>query len=247
MSSNGFIDSGVKCGNCKQYHANAAEVKLCFLEAKEAQASVPATAKQESFLRKLAGERDHGWADAEAVIKGTLTSKAATSELINTLLGMPKAAPKATAVVQTELADGVYRHDDKFYKVYHTVHGANVQVAKVLHVTATGTDEDGKQLWKGTWEYVGKKPLYTLKPEHKLTKEEAKQFGLVYGMCVRCTRDLTREESIHVGYGPTCAGIEGWWYPTKAELKALAEEPAWKAQVANAEQDAFADYANEPF
>lgn len=232
---NGFIDNGVKCGNCKEYHKNASEVKLCFAEAKEAstaaQATVAATDKQAGFLRKLAGERAHGWADTETVIAAVLTNRKATSELINLLLGMPKAAPKLVADEATELADGVYRYADKFYKVYHTVHGANVQVAKVLHVTEAGTDEDGKQLWNGTWEYVGKKPLYTIKPEHKLTKEQAKEFGLVYGMCVRCTRDLTREESIHVGYGPTCAGIEGWWYPTKAELKALTLTAKPQAQA----------------
>ena len=261
MTSNGFIDNGVTCGNCKGKHANAAEVKVCFLEAKEAQASaqVPATEKQEAFLRKLAGEREHGWADAEAVIAGTITSRAATSAAINLLLAAPKVQAAKASVV--DLEDGVYRHDSTFYKVYHTVHGANVQVAKVLVVTPNGQDANGNDLFGGTWEYVGRKPLYSLTPAHKLTQDEAKQFGLVYGMCVRCARDLTREESIHVGYGATCAAHEGWWYPTKSELKALllvdpkatavepkaTPEPAWKAQVAQAEQEAMEDYANEPF
>lgn len=254
-----FIDHGVKCGNCKEYHESAAHVKTCFAEAKAevAAAAIPATAKQESFLRKLLNEREHGWDATEPFIAALLSNRKACSGSIDLLLGMPKAAPKLTADAPVELADGVYRWNDTFYKVYHTIHGANVQVAKVLHLQEAGTDANGKQLWSGEWEYVGKKPLYTLRPEHKLTKEEAKQFGLVYGMCVRCARDLTREESIHVGYGPTCAGHEGWWYPTKAELKALVieeakatapvAEPAWKAQVAEAEQQGMDEYMSEPF
>lgn len=264
-----FIDNGVKCGNCKQYHESAAHVKACFMEAKAevAAAAAPAAAatpKQEGFLRKLVAERDHGWGDPEAVIAGCLTNRKATSAMIDTLLGMPKAAPKLTADAPVALEDGVYRWNGTFYKVYHTVHGANQQVAKILHLTEAGVDENGKQLWNGEWEYLGKKPLYTLKPEHKLSQDEAKQFGLVYGMCVNCTRDLTREESIHVGYGPTCAKNHGWWYPTKVELKALKlqeaaapvvpapapeakDEPAWKAQQDEATQEALADYCNEPF
>lgn len=227
---NGFIDHGVKCGNCKETHKNAAEVKLCYTEAKAAQAtskaSTPATEKQESFLRKLVAERDHGWADAAAVIKGVLTSKAATSEMINTLLGMPKAAKvSAPAAGDVELEDGIYRAaSGEIFKVYHTVHGANIQVAKVLHVTHAGFDADGKQLYDGTFEYVGRKPLYSLTPEMRLTQDQAKEFGLVYSFCCNCTRDLTREESIHVGYGPTCAKNNDWWYPTKAELKEIKLE-----------------------
>lgn len=244
MPDNGFIDNGCKCGNCKGYHESAAAVKLCYQEAKaaQAQASVPATQKQEDFLRKLLQERDHGWANPESVLKSGLANRAAASGMIEMLLGMPKAAPHFNTAA--ELEDGVYRKDDTFYKVYHTVHGANMQVAKVLHLTDAGKDADGKQLWNGEWEYLGKKPLYSLKPEHKLTQAEAKQFGLVYGMCVNCTRDLTREESIYVGYGPTCAKNHGWWYPTKVELKALL---VVDQQVQAAEADSHAEACSEPF
>ncbi len=272
-----FLDHGVKCGNCKQYHESAAHVKVCFQEAKAevaaaAAPAVAATPKQEGFLRKLLNERDHGWDATEEFIAALLTNRKATSASIDLLLGMPKAAaPKFTADAVATLEDGIYRYGDTFYKVYHTVHGANVQVAKVLHLTKAGVDDNGKQLWNGEWEYLGKKPLYSLKPEHKLTQEQAKQFGLVYGMCCNCTRDLTREESIYVGYGPTCAANNDWWYPSKAELKSLLldleakahdeeidqdheaacfdgpDEPAWKAQVKAAEQDSMEDYINEPF
>lgn len=118
-----------------------------------------------------------------------------------------------------ELDDAVYRVGDTYYMVYHTIHGANQQVAKKLIVTDTGqVDEDGHPIYEGEWEYVGKSPLRTIKPEMRLTQEEAAQFGKVYGLCVRCGRGLTRDESKHVGYGSTCAAREGWWYPTKSEL-----------------------------
>lgn len=227
MSDNGFIDNGVKCGKCKEQHKNAAEVKLCYMEAKAAQEATTktidlATEKQVQFIRKLRQER--GLSINEAIPNGP--SRANASALIAELLAMPKApAAKAAKAAPVELEDGIYRTvDGTIYKVYHTVHGANQQAAKVLHVTPAGTDKDGKQLYDGSFEYLGKKPLYSLTPSMLLTQEQAKQFGLVYSFCCNCTRDLTREESIHVGYGPTCAKNLGWYYPTKAELKALLME-----------------------
>lgn len=44
-----------------------------------------------------------------------------------------------------------------------------------------------------------------LRPEWKLTLEDAKAFGALYGTCVRCGRTLTLEESIERAMGSTCA------------------------------------------
>lgn len=55
------------------------------------------------------------------------------------------------------------------------------------------------------WEYVGKKPLYSLTAEHRMTAAQAKQWGDIYGNCVFCGRTLTDERSIDAGYGPVCA------------------------------------------
>lgn len=44
---------------------------------------------------------------------------------------------------------------------------------------------------------------------NRLTKEQAKAFGALYGTCVFCARTLTDERSIDAGYGPTCAATNG--------------------------------------
>jgi Family of unknown function (DUF6011) len=49
-----------------------------------------------------------------------------------------------------------------------------------------------------------------LRPEWKLTLEQAKEFGALYGNCVRCGRDLTREDSIARMMGSTCYAKMGW-------------------------------------
>lgn len=54
------------------------------------------------------------------------------------------------------------------------------------------------------WEYypgaIGK-----LRPETKMTVDQAKGFGHLYGACMVCMRRLTAEESISAGIGPVCA------------------------------------------
>jgi hypothetical protein len=181
-------------------------------------------------------------------------TRARISEAIDALLKMPDAAqPAGTAPVVDE---GMYREKDgTVLKVYRTVHGANQLVASYLNVTMIdnsetdhmgncvvcgggdvdmrhGEDcrwiEEGGLKYEAEFIYLGKKGLPRAAAARKLTEEEAKKLGQLYGFCVRCGKTLTLEESQHVGYGKTCAGHMGWWYPTRAELKAItatAEDP----------------------
>lgn len=103
-------------------------------------------------------------------------------------------------VFDTLLDDGLYvRGDGTVFKLYHTVHGSNQLVAKELIVT------DGK----GHFEYRGKAPLASLERDsRRLTLEEARAFGALYGQCCRCLAPLTHEISIALGIGPVCGGHE---------------------------------------
>jgi hypothetical protein len=142
--------------------------------------------------------------------------------------GRPPQAPRdqfAPPRTAQNLEDGMYRRpkDGVIFKLYHTVHGANVQVAKQLIVVDAGeratpnSFRDGltssiDQVWIRPpvvrFEYKARKPLYTLKPEMRLTIEEARKFGALYGTCCICGRTLTNELSIHLGIGPVCGDRE---------------------------------------
>lgn len=60
------------------------------------------------------------------------------------------------------------------------------------------------------WRYVGSIAKAGVKAAWRVTKDEAAAFGKLYGVCVRCHRDLTAEESIDRAMGPICAGKMGW-------------------------------------
>lgn len=124
------------------------------------------------------------------------------------------AAPAKTATpplppkVKVAIEDGMYSYNGGIYKVIHAVHGSGFQYAKKLSTYKT-TDADGNEVTKA--EFVRAYDiLRKLRPEHLLTVDEAKKFGALYGICVRCTRTLTREDSIERMMGRTCAAKMGF-------------------------------------
>lgn len=110
-----------------------------------------------------------------------------------------RAAQRAAApATQEELEDGMYRLDGRIYKVVHAVHGSGRQYAKELLAPAAKGEAAS---WERAPGVVRK-----LRPEHKLSLEEAKEYGRIYGVCCRCAAPLTDEDSIAAGIGPVCAG-----------------------------------------
>lgn len=94
-----------------------------------------------------------------------------------------------------ELEDGMYVLDSVIFKVQHAVHGSGKQYAKRLVPGAPGE--------RATFEYAPG-VVNRLRPEHRMTMDQAREWGALYGTCVRCGRVLTREDSIERMMGSTC-------------------------------------------
>jgi hypothetical protein len=231
----------IRCGKCNGTHPSAAAVRTCYAiddpfagtaavtedeyeAAKEAIVNPPqplATERQRDYLVILLTELGEP-ADLPDDLNRKDASEAISAAKERKYSGMT--ADEVTGRVSVGggakyvLEDGVYqRPSGEVVVVYHTVHGANEQVAKVLVVNE---EEDG---FSHEWKYEGKRGLAGLTKNDRLSHEAAAELGMLYGFCVRCCRTLTREESQFVGYGKTCAGHEGWPYPTKKELREMTK------------------------
>lgn len=145
-----------------------------------------ATEGQQRFMRNLAAERGIDL-DARTVLFRD----------VDATLARLKSAPKAGPAAPVKLEDGIYLLDGSIYKVQHAVHGSSQQYAKLLVVPEIKGQAAG---WAYTPGAVTK-----LTPAHKMTIEQAKEFGALYGVCVRCGRVLTDEDSIERMMGKTCA------------------------------------------
>jgi hypothetical protein len=148
---------------------------------------IPATEKQINFIKTLADRK--GFNLAESLTN--LTKQSAT-RMIETLLSMndkPRQIIAPAKTTESELSEGMYQRDGKIFKVYFNQAGSRLLA---------------KELIDGSFEYQGMASRF-VKPEHRMTIEQAKQYGKVTGTCCVCSRRLTDEESIAEGIGPVCA------------------------------------------
>jgi Family of unknown function (DUF6011) len=159
-----------------------------------------ASDKQQAFITRLMDEKEtHNLANVVDV--KTLTSKQA-SEIIETLIAAPRKAPvmvehrSGVMVAKAEVADGIYSKDGIVYKVQYNREKTGLY-AKVLVVDGPG---------EAHFNYFGSVRKTGLTAQDKMTLEQAKEFGALYGTCCNCGRTLTDEKSIEAGIGPICAG-----------------------------------------
>lgn len=181
-----------------------------------------ATEKQINFLIKLMGERGLPWTQ-ETLDKLT---KRDASELISTLLDTPKPkipakpkGPKTTATGPEEITEGMYQSPTgTIFKVQKAVHGSGHLYAKVLE-----TDTDPVTGVTEAWFSYAAGAVRKIKPEWRMTHEQASAFGSLYGMCCACSRTLTDEDSQYNGYGRICAGKYGWPYEKAPKIEIRPE------------------------
>lgn len=131
-------------------------------------------------------------AKASTGISALIAGNKELREQANNALRAVAAAPQTTGRI-TE--DGMYRMDGTIYKVQEARNGSGRLYAKVLADNGDNTF---------SFEYAAG-IVYKLRAEHKLTLDEAKEFGALYGTCCVCSRTLTNENSIEAGIGPICA------------------------------------------
>jgi len=113
------------------------------------------------------------------------------SALLDTTKTRVHQIKKAQPKVQTNesLSEGVYQVGETVYKVKRSQSG---------YLYAMVLTEDGFQFERGA--------IRNIKPENRMTLEEAKAYGRQTGTCCQCGRELTNETSVREGIGPVCGG-----------------------------------------
>jgi hypothetical protein len=99
-----------------------------------------------------------------------------------------------------EITEGMWYLGDAIIKVQVAVHGSGRLYTKEL-IQAQGAGDWYFEMLRGGIAQLRRSP-----DARKMTIEEAMQFGKLYGVCCRCGRTLTDENSIENGIGPICAG-----------------------------------------
>jgi hypothetical protein len=204
----------INCGHCGNKHDSVGAVRDCYegIGTVLAPAEPAATEPQVAFCQDLFRTREPlpDWADVEPQ-KGQERINDFTKKQAHEFIDRMKPQPWRKKVQNKidDVTEGMYKlPDGDIYKVQVAVHGSGQLYAKKLEIE-TFTDVDGEEKKEGKFVYQPN-GMRRLRPEYKMSLEEAKKYGSLYGICCVCGRTLTNEESIADGIGPICGGKE-WW------------------------------------
>lgn len=126
------------------------------------------------------------------------------SALITWLKTQPfkKAEVKVTTQATT-LEPGVYvLPDGTIVKLQENKAKTNAYANRWVITSGAHLNENDEHV-KGAWEYAPELKKQ-LKPEMRMTLEEAKAFMLKFGQCAKCARKLKAAQSVEDGIGPVC-------------------------------------------
>ena len=100
------------------------------------------------------------------------------------------AAPTTHSIPVTRAEEGMYIMDGRIFKIQRAIHGSGYLYAK--------------ELVAGGFVYTSGM-VRKLNSSHRMTLDQAKRYGALYGVCCVCGIALTNEKSIEAGIGPVCA------------------------------------------
>jgi hypothetical protein len=186
----------------------------------------PATDKQVSFLRKLAGERiapflgdsalKRGMTVNEMVIAG-LTKNEASGLISNLLrkpidaiptptlgiqrggLGSPQSQPKEVAA---KLTPGAYDVDGHVDVVKPNQQHTRLYAMRLVEIASDRMNAEGDMVQIEFVYEAG--AIFNVKPEHRMSFDDAKMLTIRYGRCIVCGRRLKAGKSVEQGIGPVC-------------------------------------------
>lgn len=147
-----------------------------------------ATEAQLRYVRILIEERNAPRPEAILAEVAAADTRRA-SQIIDVLKGLPYKRQNLRRPAQGEIEPGLYTLGDTIYEVRKSQRGRSY---------ALEVREDGRR------EYAPGK-VHMIKPENRLTLEEAKAYGRRTGYCCMCGKLLTNPESVDAGIGPICA------------------------------------------
>lgn len=145
-------------------------------------------------------------AAAEAHVRSL--SKYEAGKLIDTLKAIPAAPRKATPAPApaAKVEEGMYRDPatGDIFKVQVAHHGSGNLYAKRLVKLDEVAVKRGKE-YSHDFVYAPG-AIRLIQASWRMTKDEAIEWGQLYGACCRCGTILTDEKSIEAGIGPVCSG-----------------------------------------
>jgi len=157
----------------------------------------PATDKQIAYIAALAFARQIPFKYVKPMTKGE------ASDAITTLLQTP-VPPKSATPSAEAIEVGMYRNEaGEMFKVQESATG-NLYAKKLVKIGGERLTEENEVV-SFEFQYVAG-AIKSLTSAMRLSLDEAKAFGIKYGVCCVCGIRLKDATSVANGIGPICAG-----------------------------------------
>jgi hypothetical protein len=157
--------------------------------------------------------------------------------------GIPETKPQAQPSF-TDLAIGVYRVPETgtIYVVKPNREKTRLYAKRLEQISGNRlTHSDEVVNWKLVYESGA---IYKLKPEYKMSYDDAREWSIRFNHCIICGRFLKDAQSVAEGIGPVCAesvyGIKRKRTPNKRKSLAWSTDSKAIHAQAQADPDAYA-------
>lgn len=160
--------------------------------------TAPASEKQIRFIDSLLSER----VLPAGYEKPSSMDKRRASSLITWLMAQPRKPRETSTAAQPEI--GIYvLQDGTIVQAKMNQRKTNVYTKRWVEIRGERLVDATEEHVHGEWEYDPdlKRQLDSARV---MTLQEAKDFILRYGQCVRCGRRLKAAQSVERGIGPVC-------------------------------------------
>lgn len=98
---------------------------------------------------------------------------------------------------------GMYAAHGAIFKVQESKTSGNLYAKRLVQIGGKRLTDEGEVV-HFEFQY-DQGAIRSLKPEHRMTLDEAKHFGIQYGVCCVCGITLKDATSVAAGIGPVCA------------------------------------------
>jgi len=165
-----------------------------------------ATERQISFLTSLITER--GLSLDKAVMLAFGTDQTETFEIgrreCSQMIDAVKAVrrPERERPAAPDLEAGMYKVGQDIFRVKISKSSGRPYAEILRHDAITNGNYADAAVW---FEFErGMIMKYGITPDHRMTLDQCAEFGLLFGTCCVCARELTNPKSIAKGIGPVC-------------------------------------------
>jgi hypothetical protein len=105
--------------------------------------------------------------------------------------------------------EGMYRHDGEIFKVQRGRESGNLYAKRLVEIGGKRLADEDERDVHFEFQYAAG-AIRMLTADERMTLDEARAFGIRFGVCCVCGASLKDADSVRNGIGPVCAKNNAW-------------------------------------